>query len=247
MKQLHRSTSLFIGLCLALPISAQGPSDEPSAGASDIGDAYFPGSGNGGYDVDHYALDLKVDMESGGLQAIAMIDARATHALSSFNLDLSGLEVSAVRVGDTEAKFTRDGLELIITPMEPIAKGANFRTRIDYSGTPDVVHDASVATMGLKGTGWMRRESGVFVMSECVGAPGWFPCNDHPLDKATFSMQVTVAKPYVVASNGILAEEVDNGDSRTYVWRANDPMATYLATVNIAEFEVEISEGGHDV
>ncbi|MFT5287040.1 MAG: aminopeptidase N, partial [Planctomycetota bacterium] len=42
-------------------------------------------------------------------------------------------------------------------------------------------------------------------------------------------------------------EEVDNGDSRTYVWRANDPMATYLATVNIAEFEVEISEGGHDV
>ena len=243
----NRLPLLVLSLCFALPASEIRAGDEPSPGAPGIGDSYFPNSGNGGYYVEHYALDFRIDMQTGGIIASAMIDAHATQALSAFNFDLFGLEVSAVRVGESKALFERSGGELTITPAEPISKGALFRTRIDYSGTPEVVPDASVAGMGMQGTGWLRRETGVFVMSECVGAPGWFPCNDHPLDKATYSIQVTVAKPYVVAANGILAEEVDNGETRTYLWRANDPMATYLATINISEFEFEVDEGGHDV
>ena len=88
-------------------------------------------------------------------------------------------------------------------------------------------------------------DRGVYVLSQCTGASGWFPCNDHPLDKATFSYEITVDKPWVVAANGLLVEELDLGSARTYVWRASDPMATYLATVNIAEFDVILEEGPH--
>ena len=36
-------------------------------GAPGIGDSLYPGFGNGGYDVQHYTLDLTVDPASGSL------------------------------------------------------------------------------------------------------------------------------------------------------------------------------------
>ena len=45
---------------LALPAAATAAPGEPrfTAGAAGAGDAYFPFAGNGGYDVEHYDLDI---------------------------------------------------------------------------------------------------------------------------------------------------------------------------------------------
>jgi aminopeptidase N len=48
---------------------------------------------------------------------------------------------------------------------------------------------------------------------------------------------VTVPKPLKVVSNGLLSETLDRGDKRTFVYRPRDPIATYLVTIAIAEFE----------
>ena len=93
--------------------------------------------------------------------------------------------------------------------------------------------------------GWTAYEEGVFVASEPDASAGWFPVNDHPLDKVTYSFHITVPEPYVVAANGLLIDVVDNGASRTYVWEASDPLASYLVTVNIAEY-VMLTEVGPD-
>jgi aminopeptidase N len=71
----------------------------------------------------------------------------------------------------------------------------------------------------------------------------WFPCNNHPTDKATFSFYISVSEPYVVAANGILQDEIEDEDRTTYIFEASDPMATYLAAVNVAEFQLIIDEG----
>jgi len=52
-----------------------------------VGDPYFPLDGNGGYDVGHYLLDLGYDPATDVLHGRALIVARATQSLSSFNLD----------------------------------------------------------------------------------------------------------------------------------------------------------------
>ena len=62
-----------------------------------IGDDYFPLDGNGGYDVEHYDLSISYDPKTDALHGIALIDATATQNLSTFNLDLDGLHVRAVR------------------------------------------------------------------------------------------------------------------------------------------------------
>jgi aminopeptidase N len=85
-----------------------------------------------------------------------------------------------------------------------------------------------------------------FVASEPAGAAGWFPVNDHPRDKATYTFRITVAKPWVVAANGLLSDTIDDGAERTFVWDSTRPMASYLATVNIGDFVMteETGPGG---
>jgi len=214
---------------------------EPQAGAAGVGDPYYPELGNGGYDVSHYDLDLEVDMASGWLTGEATLQAVALQDLSSFNLDLYGLDVDSIEVDGTEADFDHDEHEVTVDPEEYLRSGAAFKVVVRYEGVPELVPEPALSV--LPGVGWIHTRSGVYVLSECSGAASWFPCNDHPRDKATFSFAVKVKKPFVVAANGLPVGETDHGDSRTFRFEASDPMATYLATVNIAEFKITELDG----
>jgi len=228
-----RGGSPALGLCALLALSQ-------SPGERGIGDPYFPDLGGGGYDTRHYDLVLEVDMQSRAIEAVATLSCTALDSLSSFNLDFQGLKVSSLAVDGEAAEFLREGRELTVTPAEPLAQDAEFLVRVAYAGIPVPVVDSSSPVGGV---GWCSFESGVYVTSQVVGAASWFPCNDHPLDKATYSITVTAPKPYTVAANGRLVEEVDLEDRRRFTFRAARPMATYLVTVNIAEFEVIEEQG----
>jgi aminopeptidase N len=88
-------------------------------------------------------------------------------------------------------------------------------------------------------TGWIVYDNGIFVLSEPDGSASFYPVNDHPLDKANYTITVTVPKPYEVAANGILEETTDNGNTTTYSFTVRDPMASYLTTINIQDFDTE--------
>src|SRR5688572_26609230 len=105
--------SLFL-LWTALPVGAAGGTFTP--GANGVGDRYFPRDGNGGYDVDHYLLQVRYRPATDVLRGVATIDADATHDLSRFNLDFVGLSVHAIRVNGTPATWTRTAHELRVTP-----------------------------------------------------------------------------------------------------------------------------------
>jgi aminopeptidase N len=85
------------------------------------------------------------------------------------------------------------------------------------------------------------------VLSEPDGSAGYYPVNDHPLDKASYTFRVTVPKPLEVAANGLLTETTDNGDTTTFLFEAHEPMASYLATINIDEFDTETMESGNGI
>ena len=212
--------------------------EEPQPGADGIGDSYFPTLGNGGYDVQHYTLDLTVDMDTNHIDGVATIEARATQSLSSFNLDLIRLVVESVTVNEIPAEFTNAERELTLIPETSLADGDNFIVTIAYSGTPAAVLDDAI---GFR-MGWNYSQGRVYVASEPSGAATWFPVNDHPLDKATYTFRITVEEPYIVASNGVLDQTVNNGDTTTYVWEMRDPMASYLATVSIDEFALQTDD-----
>ncbi|MGE0491359.1 MAG: M1 family metallopeptidase [Vulcanimicrobiota bacterium] len=210
-----------------------GPVSLARSGSPAGPDPYFPGQGNGGYDAQHYAIDLSVDPADNYITGSTTMQARATQDLESFNLDLKGLRVAEVKVDRELATIERDGDELHITPAHPLAEGQPFEVVVNYSGRPKPVPGPSFPAP----TGWIHHDQGSFVVSQPNGASTWYPVNDHPADKATYSFHLTVPKPFMGVANGSLIRTVDLGDHTTYHWEARDPMASYLSTVLIGEFE----------
>ncbi|MEP7294065.1 MAG: M1 family metallopeptidase [Chloroflexota bacterium] len=235
----------WIILLLLLNVAFVGRQDAlaQDAGAAGVGDSLYPGFGNGGYDVQHYSLEITYAPDEGAIRGATTIEATATEALSSFNLDLIGFEVAEISVNGTGAEFSRDGQELTITPAEALDEGASFTVEVSYSGVPELVTSVALPVL----TGWVPYEGEncpcAFVLSEPDGAANFYPVNDHPLDKATYTLSVTVPKPYEVAMNGDLVAVTDNGDSTTTVSEVTAPMASYLTTINIADFDLVTEDG----
>ena len=241
---MRRKSVLGLVLILALVLSTFQIAFAQEPGADNIGDPFYALLGNGGYDVQHYTLDLTVDVAANTIDGTATIDARATQALSAFNLDFVGFTISAITVNGTAAAWDHQSHELTITPAEPLLQDAAFTVSVAYSGTPSGLNIAAASSMPSL-SGWVNFGDGIFVASEPAGAAGWYPVNDHPLDKATYTLRITVPKPYMVAANGLLQETIDNGETNTYVWELDAPAASYLISVNIGEFEV-LTEDGPD-
>lgn len=202
-------------------------------GANGIGDPYFPTLGNGGYDVDHYTLILTWLPEDGSIAGTTTIEATATQDLSRFNLDLAGLEVTSAVVDGVPAGVNRVERELEITPATAIAQDDGFTTVVTYAGTPRPVSDGT----DLFEVGWQTDGREAFVVSEPAGASTFFPVNDHPTDKATYTFEITAPDDQVVAANGLLVQEQVVADGqKTWTYEARDPMASYLVQIAIGDY-----------
>ncbi len=243
MMKIFLLTCLVLSGC-ALPILATpSPRGNGAIGAAGLGDPIYPHLGNGGYDVTHYAIELAVDMASHTITGTTTIQAQATQLLRRFNLDFSGLEIEGVGVSGRPARYQRTGSELTVTPATPLVSGQRFTMTVAYHGQPTPISDDPAVPHSYGAIGWLRFTPGVFVISEPSGAMSWFPGNNHPSDKATYTFTITVAKPYLVAANGVLIDEIDHGATRTYIWAETRPMASYLATLAIAQFSVITDTG----
>ena len=203
-------------------------------GAPGLGDAYYPTYGNGGYDVSHYDLDVAYDPATDQLDGDASVRATATESLCSFDLDLVGLDVRRVQVDGKRARWSRSGQELVITPKRPLQKGHRFEVEVRYSGVPV---EFVLPGFGIR-TGFMATPDGATVAGQPEVAASWFPVNDHPLDKASYSFAVTVPNGYEVVANGFLRGRDHRGHRTTWEWEAREPMASYLATIDIGYWDV---------
>lgn len=199
-------------------------------GTRSAGDPYLPNSGNGGYDVASYALDVRYRVATNRLDGIATIVAVSTQTLGRFTLDLSRLLATRVRVNGRKAAISHATGKLTVVPAVPIAPGAEFTVIVDYGGSPAPRR----SQWGL--VGWEELDDGIIVAAQPSGAPTWFPCNDHPADKASYSIRITTEQAYTVICNGMLAATSATSGRRTWVYEQTEPTATYLATVQIGRY-----------
>ena len=229
---------MLLALLLAIPgaLTARGIGEN-----NGVGDPYFPTLGNPGYDVLHYTLDVAAPFPQREISGYTLIEAQALVDLSRFNLDFAGFEIGEVTVNDLPAAYERADRELIITPQSPLPAGEVFVVGVRYAGIPrqGLPNAGASARLPFAG-GWYQHRNGVYVASEPAGASLWFPCNDHPSDKATYTFHITVPAGYVAAANGELLETAEQADDTVrYTWATRYTMATYLASVHIGEFALQ--------
>ncbi len=225
------------------PAAGHHPRPPAVAGAPGAGDPYFPLAGNGGFDVTHYTLDIRYSPPApvpapleGTLDATATIRLTPIANLYRFDLDLRGLTVRSITVGGRPATWTRSGTELVITPRATLRKGHPVTAVIRYGGTTGQPTDIEGALYG-----WVTTPDGAMVASEPDGADTWFPVSDHPTDKAAYDFRITVPRGLVAVANGDLLGRSTRHGWTTWRWRAREPMASYLATATIGNFDLRTS------
>ncbi|WP_164861477.1 M1 family metallopeptidase [Microbacterium sp. CPCC 204701] len=245
---------------VAAPPGTAGP--RYTAGSDGAGDPYFPYSGNGGYDVQHYDLALTYTPPAmapaplqGSLTGVATIDLVATQDLDRFNLDLRGMDVTRVTVGgkpaaEVEAPAPGDEVdgaaywqvqddaarrwELTVQPRPKVKSGKSVRVVVEYRGT-------TVRPLDVEGAlyGWVTTRDGAIVVSEPEGSMTWYPVSDHPTDKATYRFAITVPAGKVAVANGLPHKPAETSDGwTTWFWDAPDQQASYLTTASVGDFEL---------
>ncbi|MCE7010859.1 M1 family metallopeptidase [Kibdelosporangium philippinense] len=229
-------TAVLSSLCLSVTVASADSWDPPRPGSDSAGDSYYPQDGNGGYDVADYNLKITYDPPTRQLTGKQQISARATHSLSSFNLDLHGLTVDSVRVDRRDATFSRTGdYELVIKPAKALRRGQNFTVEIAYHGSPTPISDPA-----LGDNGWQYTEDGgAFAAGEPKSATTWYPVNDTPRDKATFHLAVTVPDEWGVIAAGQERGTFKTSGGTTHVWAEETPTVPYMTTVGIDKWTFE--------
>jgi aminopeptidase N len=229
----------------AEPIPLDGPTTVLHPENLSAGDPYAPELGNLGYDVAHYDLQLTLTPAFPFIQGTTTIDAVTTQSgLSQLSFDFVGFEGEDVTVNGMPVSSFRDGNKLIVNLPETVLADTELQIAIAYEGQP--VNEPSIYAPFAENIGMTFREGSIFVLSEPDGSRYWFPNNDTPRDKATFSFDVTVPEGMSAAVNGVLVEKEsgvanafgDGSSGDRFVWEHDFPMATYLATVNVAEYDV---------
>jgi aminopeptidase N len=235
---------IFIAALLAAGILA-GPAaanhDRPSPGAPGIGDRLFPTLGNGGYDAKHYTLSLRYPTAARSQTVVGALtmDARATKALSRFNLDFDGESVSSVRVDGRSADFTIDGEELVITPRKALRDNERFTTTVLYTAGPYLyTPDFNNFPLGILPFGWFSTQDGSVTAGQPDVAHTIYPVNDHVADKATYSFVIDVPEGTTAAANGVLKSRSTHGGRTVWRYEMRQPMASQVVQVAVGQLDI---------
>jgi aminopeptidase N len=197
-------------------------------------DPYLPGHGDRAFAVRHYDLDLAYVPDGNRLSGTAVLDVVALERTKRLVLDLAHLQVRKVRAsGARLRKWSARDHRVVLDLEQPLEEGGELTLTIGYGGTPQPVIDEHHGDAG-----WEELDDGVIVAAQPHGAPTWFPCNDRPDDKASYRVTVTAPSGYYVVSNGDLVERRRRASVETWAYAMDQPMATYLATVQIGRYVV---------
>jgi aminopeptidase N len=82
-------------------------------------------------------------------------------------------------------------------------------------------------------------------MQEPYGAFTWYPVTDQPSDEALYDIAVTVPSGWSGIANGELVKTTKSKSGVTFLWRSEDPVASYLTTLAIGKYKKITDTGPH--
>lgn len=205
---------------------------------------YTYSSASANFDATYYHLNLNIAMDDDSIVGVVRVEGRVVNAsLATLTLDLApSMHVTSVAAaGGGALPFTHPGAVLNITLPASTPVGTLVAVDIAYRGIP-VSDNFGNFFFGQKCRNNVSPCPGnemllAWSLSEPYGAREWWPCKDHPSDKADSSrVTVTVPSLYRVGSNGLLVGENTVGPNTTYDWVSHYRIASYLISVAIGEY-----------
>ena len=139
------------------------------------------------------------------------------------------MKISLLTLNGEKSSYEEKGTRLSIPYFN--TKSDTFNIRVVYEGTPKRVGFSSFVFGEINGM------SCTYNLNEPNYASTWFPCNDIPSDKALLDIKITNDSSEVSASNGLLMGVTTNGSRRTYHWKSDYPISTYLICLFSSDYK----------
>jgi aminopeptidase N len=183
--------------------------------------------------IDIYKYDLAFDLypEDKMFTAKAILTGKLLDpTIETIDLNFyDNFEIKSIMLNDVSTEYQNEGYRLSI-PLNSF-DGTEFKIEVEYEGTPKKA--------GLEGFVFGKRNgiSLVYNLSEPNYASSWFPCNDIPFDKTILEISITNDSSMVSVSNGVLVDVITDGERRTYRWRTEYPISTYLVAIYSSDYE----------
>jgi aminopeptidase N len=185
-------------------------------------------------DAKYYKLDLRITTSPQYLRGIMTMDAVSTvDNLTSVTLDMmNSLTIDSVKVGGIITGSIQQTSTFTATLDRAYNVGEMIHLQVFYKGVPGSSGFGSFEFSSHNSVPW------VWTLSEPYGAKDWWPCNDHPSDKAdSADIVVTCDSSYKVGSNGKLLSVTNNGDgTSTHHWQTHYPISTYLISIALTNY-----------
>ncbi|MEO5570038.1 MAG: M1 family aminopeptidase [Bacteroidia bacterium] len=204
------------------------PDNTNNAAASQPGDTIH---------VAHYKISVDtINFSAHTIRANTELTVVAkVNNVTTIYLSLLQLNIDSIIVNNLQVFYVYDDTTLTIPTITPLNTNDTAVVRIYYNGAPKT--DAS---------GWGGFYfSGTFAFNLGVGFAAiphnlgkvWFPCLDNFTDRATYEFYINTPNTSKAFCNGELVSEIVNTNgTKTWYWRLNLPIPTYLACMAVAPF-----------
>jgi aminopeptidase N len=201
-------------------------------------------------DFDHTRMVLELDFPDFESQARASARCALTMAAIGttrevVRLDARGYRVERVGLAGHEGSlgFSHEGDEVRVRLPRPAAPGEQITLTFEYELGPEQMAPNGRALSWSPPTRRPDNPTEASPMLHSQGQPedarAWFPCYDHPLERLSTELIVTVDEGFEVISNGELRSNEPTGDGRRrWHWVQELPHAPYLVSLVIGRFEV---------
>ncbi|MGQ0613092.1 MAG: M1 family aminopeptidase [Planctomycetaceae bacterium] len=192
-------------------------------------------------DILHLRLEAKVDLPAKTLQGRATIDLAALRPVTTIRFDAIAFDVAQVELlrGDPlqpqPTRWRYDGEQIELALPQPLAVNERAQVRVSYT--------VREPEGGLHFFGPTPAEPEVpyqvWSQGEAVDNRRWIPCFDHPNERQTTELLVTVPTEFQVLSNGRRVGRTENADgSATVHWRQDKDHVLYLVSLVVGKFAV---------
>lgn len=226
MRPRPRLALVALLLCLIPSAAAQNPFAPPEAVRHETPSRE--------YDLLHLKLDLRPDLQQRTLAGTASLTLRPFRRdLKTLHFDAAEMKVLGVRLKGRDLAFRQEKDTLEVDLGQGASAEEPITLEVRYEATP-----SQGMTFVAPGKGEPDRPLQAWTQGEPETNRYWFPCYDHPNDRLTSEVIVTVPARFTTISNGRLVgvESLGNGDRRWH-WKQEEPHSTYLISLVVGEFD----------
>jgi len=145
------------------------------------------------------------------------------------NKPKEGMRVTNAFMGEP-ISWKHEDHKILLSKDTEFEKGQEYQLIIEYQGLPVdglIISKNQHKDHTAFGDNWPNR------------AHHWFPCTDHPADKATVEFVATYPKKYRLVANGnLISDSVQSRNTRHCHWKSSTVLPTKVMVIGLAEFAV---------